>query len=56
MTYRPLPHPVEVPAHMLRIQFWPRKRISFNHIEREQSNVSVALCVQAEDFDAVIWT
>jgi hypothetical protein len=50
----PLPYAVKIPAHMLRIELRPRLWISFDHVQREKTNVRIALDIQPENLDAVI--
>lgn len=50
----PLPHAVEIPAYMLRVELRPRLWISCDHVQREKADVRIALDVQPENLDAVI--
>lgn len=54
MVKRPLPDPVKIPAHMFRVELWPSQWIIGDHVKGKEANVSVALNVLTQHFDAVV--
>lgn len=51
----PLSYSIEVSACVFGVEFGPGKRIIGLEVESEDTNIGVALQIQAEDFDAVIY-
>jgi len=51
----PIPHLVEVPALVIRLQFWPGQWVSVHHVEGKDANVCVALNFLPEHLEAVIY-
>lgn len=56
VVQRPLAHPLKITTNMLRVQLGPGQRIAWNHVESEEPNVGVALDVEAQHFDAMVYT
>ena len=54
MIYCPLADFLKVSTLVVRIELRPRERIIWDHKEREDSDISVTLSVQSENFQTVV--